>query len=212
MICVALSDTDFDKCLDLVKKFDLTEIRLDLTGFNKLQVEKLFSTGNKLIATYRPGIIPDKERKELLKVAINAGANYVDIEFETDYGFKQEIISAALNKNCDVIISYHNFDHTPSREQLKIIVSQSFDMGASMAKIACMVNKPEDNAALLSVYEPGKRIVSVGMGELGKISRIAALFMGAEFTFASASDEFATAPGQISYTKLRTIVELLKNS
>jgi 3-dehydroquinate dehydratase len=50
------------------------------------------------------------------------------------------------------------------------------------------------------------------MGDLGKISRIAALFMGAEFTFASASDEFATAPGQISYTKLRTIVELLKNS
>ncbi len=212
MICVSLSDTEFDKCLDLVKKFELTEIRLDLTGFNKFQVERLFSSGNKLIATCRPGNISDKERKELLKTAIKSGANYVDIEFETDFGFKQEIISSALNKNCDVIISYHNFDHTPSREQLKIIVSQSFDMGASVAKVACMVQKPEDNASLLSVYEPGKRIVSVGMGELGKISRIAALFMGAEFTFASASDEFPTAPGQISYTKLRTIVELLKNS
>jgi 3-dehydroquinate dehydratase-1 len=212
MICVALSDTDFDKCFDLVNKFELTEIRLDLTGFNKNQVEKLFSSGNKLIATYRPGVISDKERKELLKIAINSGATYVDVEFETDYGFKQEIISAALSKNCDVIISYHNFESTPSREQLKIIVNQSFDMGASVAKIACMVNKPEDNASLLSVYEPGKRIVSVGMGELGKISRIASLFMGAEFTFASATDEFPTAPGQISYTKLRTIVELLKNS
>jgi 3-dehydroquinate dehydratase-1 len=212
MICVSLSDTEFDKCLDLVQKYELSEIRLDLTGFNMSQVERLFSSGNKLIATCRPGNISDNERKDLLKTAIKSGANYVDIEFETDYGYKQEIISAALNKNCDVIISYHNFDHTPSREQLKIIVSQSFDMGASVAKVACMVNKPEDNASLLSVYEPGKRIVSVGMGDLGKISRIAALFMGAEFTFASASDEFATAPGQISYTKLRTIVELLKNS
>jgi 3-dehydroquinate dehydratase len=50
------------------------------------------------------------------------------------------------------------------------------------------------------------------MGELGKISRIAAAFMGAEFTFASATDESATGPGQISYTKLRTIIELFKNS
>jgi 3-dehydroquinate dehydratase-1 len=40
------------------------------------------------------------------------------------------------------------------------------------------------------------------MGELGKISRIVAPFLGAEFTYASLSDEDATAPGQISYTRL----------
>jgi len=212
MICVSLSETDFEKCLELTRKYDLSEIRLDLTGFNKAQVEKLFSSGARLIATYRPENISDNQRKDLLKTAINSGATYVDIEFDADYGFKHEIISSALNKKCDVIISYHNFNQTPSREQLKIIVSQSFDMGAHVAKLACMVQKPEDNASLLSVYEPGKRIVSVGMGELGKISRIAAPFLGAEFTFASSTDEFATAPGQISYTKLRTILELLKNS
>jgi 3-dehydroquinate dehydratase-1 len=212
MICVALSETDFDKCLDLSHKFELCEIRLDMTGFNTKQVQKMFSSGAKLIATCRPGNMSENDRKELLKAAINAGATYVDIEFETDYAFKQDVIATALSKNCDVIISYHNFTSTPTRDQLKIIANQSFDMGAHVAKIACMVQKPEDNAALLSVYESGKRIVSVGMGEMGKISRIAAPFMGAEFTFASATDEFATAPGQISYTKLRTVIELLKNS
>lgn len=212
MICVSISDQDFDKCLDLIKKYELAEIRIDMTGFNNDQVEKIFSSGAKLIATCRPDKISDKDRAQLLKTAINSGARYVDVEFETDYGFKQDIIASAVNKNCDVIISYHNFSHTPSREQLKIIVNQSFDMGANVAKIACMVTKPEDNASLLSVYESGKRIVSVGMGELGKISRIAAPFLGAEFTFASATDEFATAPGQISYHKLRTVIELLKNS
>lgn len=212
MICVSLSDTDFDKCLELSKKYELCEIRIDLTDFSKQQVEKIFSSGAKLIATCRPGKHDEKERAEILKSAIMAGAAYVDVEFESDYGFKQNVIATALSKNCDVIVSYHNFTNTPSREQLKIIVNQSFDMGATVAKIACMVNKPEDNASILSVYEPGKRIVSVGMGELGKISRIAAPFLGAEFTFASATDEFATAPGQVSYQKLRTIVELLKNS
>jgi 3-dehydroquinate dehydratase I len=212
MICVALSETDFDKCLDLSKKFDLAEIRLDMTKFDKSQVQKIFTSGARLIATCRPGDYTDSERVELLKVAIQHGATYVDIEFESELGYKQEIISAALAQQCDVIISYHNFSFTPSREQLKIIASQCFDMGANVAKIACMVLKPEDNASILSVYESGKRIVSLGMGEMGKISRIAAPFLGAEFTFASASDEFVTAPGQISYTKLRTIIELLKNS
>lgn len=212
MICIALSEKDFDKCLDLSKKFELVEIRLDLTQFNKFQVQKIFSSEAKLIATCRPCNYSDEERKELLKTAINYGAAYVDIEFEGDYGYKQEIISAALAKKCDVIISYHNFSFTPSREQLKIITSQCFDMGANVAKISCMVQKPEDNASILSVYESGKRIVSIGMGEMGKISRIAASFLGAEFTFASASDESLTAPGQISYTKLKTVIELLKNS
>lgn len=212
MICVALSETDFDKCLELTNKFELSEIRIDLTGFNKKQVEKLFSSGKKLIATCRPGKINEKERLEILMTAIVAGATYVDVEYETDFGFKKEIITAARKKNCSVIISYHNFESTPTHGQLKIIVDQAFDSGADVAKIACMVNKPEDNASLLSVYEPGKRIVSIGMGELGKISRIAAPFLGAEFTFASATDEFATAPGQISYHKLRTVIELLKNS
>ena len=212
MICVALSETNFDKCVELSKKFDLAEIRLDMTKFSHDQVKKIFSGGTKLIATCRPGEISEKERKELLLLAINSGATYVDIEFETEFGFKQEIISAAIKKKCDVIISYHNFEFTPPKEQLKIIVNQSFDMGANVAKIACMVGKPEDNAILLSIYETGKRIVSIGMGEIGKISRIAAPFLGAEFTFASATDEFVTAPGQISYTKLKTIIELLKNS
>ena len=212
MICVCLSETDFHKCYELTRKFDLSEIRLDLTRFKKPEIEKIFSSGAKLIATCRPDNISDKERKELLKLAINSGASYVDIEFETDYGFKQDVISAALNKKCDVIISYHNFDHTPPKDQLRIISNQCFDMGANVAKITCMVQKPEDNASLLSIYEPGKRIVSFGMGELGKISRIAAIFMGAEFTMASATDESVTGPGQISYTKLRTIIELFKNS
>ena len=212
MICVALSESNFEKCLELSKKFELCEIRIDLCGFDVNQIQSIFSTGAKLIATCRPGNISEEQRKLLLVTAINAGATYVDVEFETEYGFKQDIIATALSKKCAVIISYHNFESTPSREQLKIIVNQSFDMGAHVAKIACMCQKAEDNASLLSVYESGKRIVSVGMGEFGKISRIAAPFLGAEFTFASATDEFATAPGQISYTKLRTITEMLKNS
>jgi 3-dehydroquinate dehydratase type I len=213
MICVCLSETNFQKCFDLARQYDLAEIRLDLTGFDVNEVKKIFSDNKKkLIATYRPGKISEDKRKNFLITAINAGAAYVDVEFDAEYGFKKEIKSIALRNNCELIVSYHNYEHTPSCEQLKIIVNQCFDMGADIAKIACMIQKPEDNTSILSVYEPGKRIVSVGMGELGKISRIAAPFLGAEFTLASSSEEAATAPGQISYNKLIAIIEMLKNS
>jgi 3-dehydroquinate dehydratase-1 len=44
------------------------------------------------------------------------------------------------------------------------------------------------------------------MGDLGKISRIIAPFLGAEFTYASLSDNESTAPGQISYQKLNQFI------
>lgn len=210
MICVSLSEKDFEKCLEWSKEFELSEIRIDLLGFDKNQLEKIFSSGAKLIATCRPdNNVNDVVRAELLKTAILAGASYVDIEFESSYAFKQDIISLAFDKECEVIISYHNYKSTPSRDQLKIIVEQCFGMGAHIAKIACMVKKPEDNAKILSLYEPGKRIVSIGMGELGRISRIAAPFLGAEFTFASLNDELATAPGQINNEDMKKIMKLL---
>jgi 3-dehydroquinate dehydratase-1 len=49
------------------------------------------------------------------------------------------------------------------------------------------------------------------MGELGKISRIVAPFLGAEFTYASLTDDNATAPGQISYQRLnKYILEIMQ--
>lgn len=66
-----------------------------------------------------------------------------------------------------------------------------------------------DNSKILSLYKAPGRLVAIGMGELGKISRIVAPFMGAEFTYASLNDEQATAPGQINYERLnRFILEI----
>lgn len=211
MICVSISEKNFDKCLELVKSFELCEIRIDLCELTLKQTELIFSSEKNLIATCRPEIVSDEKlRIQLLKTAIKAGAAYVDVEFETSYAFKQEIIAATAGTNCKVIISYHNYQCTPPANELKNIVEQSFDMGADVAKIACMINNPADNAIVLSLYTPGKRIVSIGMGQAGKISRFAAPFLGAEFTFAAPSENEATAPGQMSYKKLTELMRELE--
>jgi 3-dehydroquinate dehydratase len=48
------------------------------------------------------------------------------------------------------------------------------------------------------------------MGEEGKITRAAAPFLGAEFTFAALDESRATAPGQLSLEAMEKIRELLE--
>ncbi len=210
MICTALSSKDFEMTRKLASQCELAEIRIDLSEFTKEQVKELFSFHKNLVATCRPGKLSEQERKELLYKAIENGAKYVDIEIESDNEFKKELITLARKHKCWVIISYHNFELTPTREELESIVSQCFIQGADVAKVATMIQKPSDNADILSLFTQGKRIVAIGMGQLGKITRVAAPMLGAEFTFAASSDGRVTALGQVSDVELKKLIELIK--
>ncbi len=90
-------------------------------------------------------------------------------------------------------------------------MNRCFELGADMAKIATMIKVNRDNSKILSLYKAPGRLVAIGMGELGKISRIVAPFLGAEFTYASLTDDNTTAPGQISYKRLnKYILEIMQ--
>lgn len=206
MICVSISDKDFNKCLGQLQKVNTAEIRLDMTELSAAETAIIFALKKKLIATCRPGKFSDAERLEILRYAIAAGAAMVDIEYESEPAYRNGLIEFAHENQCDVIISYHNFNLTPEIEELEEIVRNSFAMGADVAKIATMVKQNRDNSKLLSLYHLPGRLISIGMGELGKITRIVAPFLGAEFTFAAPDDGEPTAPGQISLTKLHEFI------
>ena len=50
------------------------------------------------------------------------------------------------------------------------------------------------------------------MGNMGKITRIIAPFMGAEFTYAAMDEGEATAAGQIKYSDIKSIIQKIENS
>lgn len=211
MICVSLSDKSVDTCLQDLKETELAEVRLDLTQFSNEEVKIIFSQPQKIIATYRPVEgISDDTRKEQLKLAIKSGATYVDIEYESPIFYRKEMVGFAKENNCDVIISYHNHDETPSNNTLRKIVNDCYFFGADVAKIATQVTELKDVANVLSFYDTDKRMVSIGMGELGKITRVMALFLGAEFSFAAPDGGEKTAPGQLTVSELEKYVEQLK--
>ena len=210
MICVAISDKNIDNCLASIKNVEMAEIRLDLTEFNLDNIKKIFTQPKKLIATLRPGNYGEDERIKKLKTAIKAGAKYVDLEYESDEGYRKKLIDFAHKNNCDVIISYHNFRNTPGIDVLNKTVRNCFKYGADIAKIVTTAKTNIDNSRVLSLYNNPGRIVAFCMGCLGKITRIIAPFMGAEFTYASMDEGMATAPGQIRYTDMKDIIHKLE--
>jgi 3-dehydroquinate dehydratase type I len=203
MICVSLAEPDFDRCLSMVQRYPFTEIRLDAAAFKLEEVKQLFSTGNKTIATYRPGTSDDASRQKALAEAVRAGATYLDIEYEAEDNYRKELIREAAARGCSLIISWHDFENTPGQEELEKILDRCYVLGADIAKLACVVNDRQDLVRLLSLYNlPGKKVV-LGMGEKGSFSRVAAALLGAEFTFASPDNGRETAPGQLSLTELQ---------
>jgi 3-dehydroquinate dehydratase-1 len=213
MICVSLGGCAVDTCLDLLRSLDFAEIRLDMMDVSVSAVERIFSVSTPLIATCRPGRYDEETRKELLMAAIDAGARYVDLELESDRDYRQELLEYGHARKCEVIVSFHDYERTPQREQLTVLADSVFSAGADIGKIAAMAQTPSDSARLLGLLgmaEYAGRLVVVGMGEEGKITRIAAPFLGSPFAFASSSEEAKTACGQVPEEKLRRIMELIR--
>jgi 3-dehydroquinate dehydratase-1 len=206
MICVTLAEKDVNKCIEYLGQIEMAEIRIDLAGFNNDEIRSVFSGRKKLIATCRPGKIKDTERLEALKIAVESGATFVDIEYDAPVEYKNTLLDYAHKHQCDVIISYYNYDKTPEVEELEEIVRNCYAQGADLAKIATHVNVNRDNSKILSLYKAPGRLVAIGMGDLGRISRIVAPFLGAEFTYASLEVAGPIAPGQISYEKLSKFI------
>lgn len=207
MICTVIAYKSFEECRDILSRETCAELRLDLLDLNEEQVRELFSMSSRTVATCRSCHLSDEKRRILLETAIISGATYIDLELEMPAGLQQDLIEFAKTHRCTIIISYHNYDNTPSLPELNRIIKKCRKIGADIVKIACKVNQKHDLANLVALYAGGGRIIAFGMGEQGLITRLAAPLLGAEFTYASADDDSATASGQIKSDDMRLFYE-----
>lgn len=215
MLCVSIAEPTIEKVIARLDNIECAEIRLDAGNFNPDECREMFekcSAGRTLIATYRAGMISEDDRSNALKESISHGAAYVDLEIENSSEFNSPLIAHAREKGCTVIISYHNYEMTPDNEELCAIVNECRAKGADLAKIATLAQGPSDAARLLSLYDRSRfdfPVLCLGMGEAGKITRIAAPLLGAPFTFAAPVQSKCTAPGQLCYEVMRKFYALM---
>ena len=98
------------------------------------------------------------------------------------------------------------------REELEQTIGWCFESGADIAKIACMANGEDDAARLLGLLDRKRRLIVIGMGEKGKITRVAAPLLGSEIAYASAGEGKESAPGQIEEKELERLMKAMKDA
>jgi 3-dehydroquinate dehydratase / shikimate dehydrogenase len=134
---------------------------------------------------------PEEQRQLLLRSAIVAGVEYVDLEAD----IAKKIRRYGKTKR---IISYHNFDETP--DTLEETYAELCELDADIVKIVTMANSPSDNVRLLQLMVGAKvPTIAFCMGEFGLPSRLLCGKFGAPFTYATFSQDRELAPGQLSF-------------
>ncbi|MBI5635890.1 shikimate dehydrogenase [Candidatus Micrarchaeota archaeon] len=218
-ICVPI--TSIKQFKEAQNPADFIELRLDC--FPKKELSDLSALGKiesskKVIATIRPSWElgkfegGERERLELFKKVIaSARIDFVDLEFDSKIidGLKPFLDE----KGIKLILSKHFAHSTPSLSELKKLEGEMIGKGAFACKIVCFANKFSDNLITLSLVKESRTpIVSFCMGEFGIVSRILSPNFGAFFTFASLSEENATASGQVPARELREAYSQLGES
>lgn len=196
-LCRSVAQKGYDSICRLVEGAEMVEIRLEESGLTIEQTRQLFGTHKNMLATCRPVGLSQAEQTAYLQAAIEGGAAWVDVEIEADDDYRREIIATARRHNCRVIVSYHNYDETPQFPELQQIADIAHSMGADVVKLACMCHTKADVLNLLNLYNSDYQLLAIGMGSVGAVTRIAAITMGAPFTFVATEAAGATAPGQI---------------
>ena len=180
----ALEDPDPDEVQRLIK-----DINYPTIATNRLQSEGGFFKGS------------EEERTSILIKAAKY-ADIVDIELQTDEKMRDEVVKAAKYS----IISYHDFQKTPSFEELLDVVKAEKEIG-NIAKFAVMPNEYKDTLTVLNVLSEVSNTIGIAMGTLGKYTRIVAPIFGSPITFASIGKE--SAPGQLDINTTKDILRKL---
>ncbi len=209
LICVSLT-----RCDDVgkVSDVDLVEVRIDMLGscwrrvINDLRVQWIAC--NRKVD--EGGLWSGDEYSRVMELfkAVELGASFVDIELST--ADVKSVVSRLKRCGVKVIISKHITTHTPSLDELRVIVNQMINLGADVWKVVTKANDIRDNLVVLQLIKefkvPG---ISLAMGDLGVISRVLSPLVGGFLTYASVSKGSESAPGQLTVYELKSIYKLL---
>lgn len=191
MIAVTLADASHIRQAN-ASAADVIEIRTDL--YPKVKFLSLLAKCRK------PVIFTIKTPQTVLLDYIDHPIiRYVDI----DYRLTQQIQDFLDVRPAQVklIVSFHDFQKTPSWQQMQQRVKQLRRWQPDIIKVATMIRHFDDLAVIMRLQQRySKSIIAVGMGDLGIMTRI---YNRAFCTYARLAHGKATAPGQLTVAQLR---------
>ncbi len=221
-ICVSIGRSSIDDALSVADSVaaqaDVLEIRLDY--LHTPAVSPFVNTlHTPLLFTNRPNweggeFVGDEEQRiGALLEAVTENCGYVDLELLAPDDSHQRMRMALEESTTKLILSWHNFKDTPTREELVGRMALMQDKGADIGKIVTTAHSHRDVLRVLQLQEVAEQLgfplIAFCMGRPGVVSRVATCELGGYMTYCAVSGEEATAPGQLSVSALRKIYLLL---
>jgi len=177
---VIFTRTDLQRAVRMRNPPDLFELRLDA----------LFAIREELEASLRDLLAPliitarhpreggsnqlSAQTRRALLLRFLPHAAYVDIELRSA-GALAAILEAARAKRVRIIVSFHDFDETPSRLRLDGIARAAQSLGADLLKIATRTDNTAQLTRLRDFFHSARLemdIAAMGVGRLGRVSRL----------------------------------------
>lgn len=137
----------------------------------------------------------------------------IDVEAFTGDETVQRIIAAAHKAGVFVVASNHDFEKTPAKEEIVSRLCKMQDLGADILKIALMPQCREDVLVLMDatrdMFENRTEhpLITMSMGGMGVVSRLAGESYGSSATFGAAAQ--ASAPGQVGIADLARVLDIV---
>ena len=217
LICLSLAAPDAETLIrqaePLLALADLVEVRLDAMRVPDIAAF-CRSCAKPVLATNRPlweggGFAgSESERLALLDQALQDGADWVDLELRTEAGLRDAFLRRARAAGKKTLVSWHDFQGTPDAESLLGLVAAMRQTPAQSGKIVTTAHNPAEASRVLGLLEqssPDFPLSAFAMGEAGKITRLATLYLGGHVSYAAADAASGTAPGQIGIRHLREL-------
>lgn len=207
---------------------DLAEFRIDLLEFSA-DTKKVIALGQQLnqilkekpliatIRTHNEGgkmTVSDQDYEKIYREYLKKPfMQLLDIEMFRNAGSVAKLTKLAHDKKVLVIMSNHDFSKTPDQQDIENRLLKQDQMGADILKIAVMPKSKQDvmtlmNATLAVSQKSQKPLLTMSMGQLGTISRVATANMGGSLSFGMIGE--ASAPGQIDVTQLKQLLKTVQ--
>ena len=140
-------------------------------------------------------------------------ADLLDIEFFTAGADLPLLVEQAHTAGVPVVCSSHDFAKTPPQAELVERMVQMQQAGADLPKLAVMPQSRTDVLELLAAtaemaeHHPETPVITMSMGALGAVSRLAGEAFGSAMTFANPGQ--ASAPGQVPLEVVNQVLDAL---
>ncbi len=139
----------------------------------------------------------------------------IDYEMVNDAAHIAQVRAISKANGIQLVLSFHNFQATPSCQELCDKFELAQNLGGDIAKVAVMPQRLEDvltvlSATLASSQKLDIPLISMSMGAYGSLTRLFGWTCGSAMSFAVGAA--SSAPGQVPIEDLHAVLEILNKS